>query len=187
MKTDYTYKGIFAAVLASALLVGCNSKSSSDHNAIVAERHHEGDGHDHSMGEHSHIGPHDGHLIELGSDEAFHAELVHDDTTHRVTIFILDGKAKNNVPIPQPELAVNIVKGGSPKQFKLAAVSQANELRDMASCFQLESEELCSALDATDCKGRLAVNINGKQYIGEIEHHDHEDHDREHKDDHKHK
>ena len=121
-------------------------KSSGGPNTGVAERHHEGDGHDHSSGEHSHTGPHDGHLIELGSDEAFHAELIHDDKTHRVTIFILDGKAKNNVPIPQPELAVNIVNGGNPKQFKLAAVSQANELRDMASCFQLENEELCTAL-----------------------------------------
>jgi hypothetical protein len=183
MNTDYACKGICAAVLASLFLAGCNSRSTSEPSAVASERHHEGDGHDHSTGEHSHTGPHDGHLIELGSDEAFHAELIHDDKTHRVTIFILDGKAKNNVPIPQPELAVNIVKGGSPKQFKLAAVSQANELRDMASCFQLESEELCSALDATDCKGRLAVNINGKQYIGEIEHHDHEDHDREHRGD----
>lgn len=187
MKTDYAYKGICAAVLASAFLVGCNSKSGNAPDAVVAERHHEGDGHDHSPGEHSHIGPHDGHLIELGSDEAFHAELIHDDKAHRVTIFILDGKAKNNVPISQPELAVNIVKGGSPKQFRLTAVSQANEPRDMASCFQAENEELCTALDATDCKGRLAVNINGKQYIGEIEHHDHEDRDHEHPGDQEHK
>ena len=116
--------------------------------------------------------------------------MIHNDKTHHVTIFILDGKAKNNVPIAQPELAVNIIRGGSPKQFKLVAVSQANELRNMSSCFQLTNEELCSALDATDCKGRLAVNINGKQYVGEIEHHDHHDrdgnHDHEHREDHDH-
>lgn len=172
-----------SAVLGVVLLMGCNTNSAHDEPA--SERHHENDGHDHSSGEHSHIGPHNGHLIELGSGEAFHAELIHDDKTHRVTVFILDGTAKKNVPIAQPELVINIVNGGTPKQFSLAAVSQANELRDMASCFQLENEELCTALCATDCKGRLAVSINGKQYVGEIEHHDHEDH--EHSADHEHK
>jgi len=180
--------GLYIAAILSAVLAGCNSKNETGTTvASVTQRHHQGDGHAHSTGEHSHTGPHGGHLIELGSDEAFHAELVHDDAKHRVTVFVLDGKAKDNVPISQPELLVNIVSGGNPKQFKLAAISQANEQRDMASCFQVEDEELCKALDAKNSKGRLAVSISGKQYVGEIDHHDHEDHDHEHKEDHKHK
>lgn len=180
MTSQLAFKGIYIAVLASALLVGCDSKGGGGKaDTGSPEKHHEGDGHDHSAGEHSEIGPHGGHLIELGSDEAFHAELLHDDKTHRVTVYILDGKAKDNVPISQPEMVVNMVSGGNPKQFKLAAVSQANEPPNMASRFQAESEELCTALDATDCKGRLAVSIDGKQYAGEIEHH--ADHDHEQK------
>lgn len=179
MTSQLALKGIYLAVLASALLVGCDSKNGG---GAGSQKHHKGDGHDHSATEHAETGPHGGHLIELGSDEAFHAELLHEEEAHRVTVYILDGKAKENVPISQPELVVNIVGGGNPKQFKLTAISQANEPRDMASCFQAENEELCTALDASDCKGRLAVNINGKQYIGEIEHHDHEHPgDQEHK------
>jgi hypothetical protein len=182
MKTKLVYYNVCIAILSSMLLVGCNQKGANGPpGKVEAEKHHEGDGHDHSAGEHSDAGPHGGHLIELGSDEAFHAELLHDDTTHRVTVYILDGKAKDSVPISRTDLVLNIVAGGNPKQFKLAAFSQANEPGDKASCFQAENEELCAELDATDCKGRLAVNINGKQYLGEIEHHDHEDNDHKHK------
>lgn len=162
------------ALLAAAVFVGCGAPS--PHGEATAERHHENDGHDHSAGEHSHIGPHNGHLIELGSNEEYHAELLHDEATHRVTIYILDGAAKTNVPISQPDLLINLVSGGAPKQYKLVAVTQANELPNMASCFQLEDEELCTALDAEDAKARLAVEINGKQFVGEIEHHKHDEH-----------
>lgn len=177
MKSLIAYKGICVAVLASAMLVGCNSKRGGDSAARgVPEKHHEGDGHDHLAGGHSDLGPRGGQLIELGTNEAFHAELLHDEGTHRVTVYILDGKAKDNVPISQPELLVNIVSGGNPKQFKLAAVSQPNERENMTSRFHAECEELCTALDAANCKGRLAVNINGKQYVGEIEHHEGHEH-----------
>lgn len=185
MKSQLAYNGFCIAILGSVLLVGCNTNGvGGTPDRVGAERHHEGDGHDHSAGEHSDAGPHGGHLIELGSDEAFHAELLHDEKTHRVTVYILDGKAKENVPISRTELVLNIVSGGNPKQYKLAAVSQPNDPGDRTSCFQAEDEALCTALDATDCKGRLAVNINGKQYVGEIEHHDH---DHQHPGDHEHK
>lgn len=188
MNMQISPSGLYIAVIVSALLVGCGTKGGTDApDAVVTDKHHEGDGHDHASAEHASIGPHGGQLIELGSDEAFHAELVHDDNAHRVTVYILDGKAKNNVPISQPELLVNLVSGGNPKQFKLAAVSQHDEPLDMASCFQAENVELCTALDAEDCKGRLAVNIEGKQYVGEIETHDHDDHGQATRNDHQYK
>lgn len=174
-----------AAVVLATILVGCDAGSAPKETA--AETHHEGDGHDHAAGEHAKVGPHGGQLIELGSDESYHAELVHDESNHRIAVYILDGQANKNVPIAQSELIINMVSGGAPKQFKLTAVSQANEQPNTASCFQVENQELCEALDAKNSKGRLAVNINGKQFVGEIEQHDHEGHDDEHKEDHEHK
>lgn len=160
------------ALAAAIAMVGCDS--SSKPKGGQSEPHHEGDGHDHSSDQHSHTGPHGGHLIELGSDEAAHAEILHDDQAQLVTVYLLDGKAKESLPITQPQLAINMISGGTAKQFKLSAVPQPNDTRDESSCFQLASEELCKALDATDAKGRLAVSIKGKQYVGEIEHHDHD-------------
>ena len=160
------------AILSLSVLTGCGTQTATSENS--PEGHHENDGHDHAASGHSHIGPHNGHLIELGSNEEYHAELVHDEATHRVTVYVLDGAAKKNVPISQPELVINMVSGGTPQQFKLAAVTQANELPNMASCFQLADETLCDALDAPGSKGRLGVDINGKRFVGEIERHDDE-------------
>lgn len=174
--------GAFVTLLGATTLLGCDGGQKSQ---AIAERHHENDGHDHSTGEHSHEGPHGGHLVELGTSEEFHAEVIHDDKSHRVTVYILDGKAKENVPISQNELTINMVNGGAPKQYKLAAVTQANELPNMASCFQLEDEELCEALDSPNAKGRMAVTVNGKHYVGEIEHHEHGEHEHGNEGEHK--
>jgi hypothetical protein len=163
---------VCAGALILAVAVGCNSKPGAGGGATT-ERHHEGDGHDHAAGEHSETGPHGGHLIELGKED-YHAELIHDETAHVVTIYILDGKAKESVPISESEVTINAVAGGAPKQFKLAAVSQPGE-SPKASSFRLESEELCDALDAPNANGRLAVTISGKRFLGDIEHHDHGD------------
>lgn len=162
------------AILSLTFLVGCGASTTTGETS--ADRHHENDGHDHSAGEHSHIGPHKGHLIELGTNEEYHAELLHDEAAHRVTVYILDGEAKKNVAVTQPELVINVVSGGTPQQFKLAAVTQANEMAGMASCFQLEDHKLCDALDSPDSKGRLAIDINGKRFVGELEHHDDDKH-----------
>lgn len=162
------------AIAFAAVLVGCDAGSPPQKGA--PEEHYEGDGHNHAAGGHGTVGPHGGQLVELGADEAFHAELLHDASNHRITVYILDGNAKENVPIARPELIINMVSSGTPKQFKLTAVPQANEQPNTASCFQVESQELCEALDAKNSKGRFGVIIHGKQFVGEIEHHVHEDH-----------
>lgn len=180
MRLVYGNSWLIGAALISAALVGCGSNTTHGPDAMSnAEQHHEGDGHEHPNEEHSHTGPHGGHLIELGQ-EAYHAELLHDDKTHQVTIYILDGQVKKSVPISQPELTVNMMVAGSPKQFKLPALAQATDVPDRASCFQAESEELCDALCEPGAKGRLNVNIGGKQFVGEIEHHDHDTDEHDH-------
>lgn len=169
-----TTSGWLCAAVMSVAIFGCNTKSGSGKATRPdAQEHHEKDGHKHAAGEHAETGPHGGHLIELGKED-YHAELTHDEAAHVVTIYILDGKAKDSVPIPAPEVTVNVAAGGAPKQFKLAAAPQAGE-SPMASCFRLKSEGLCEALDAPNANGRLAVTINGKQFIGNIEH-DHKEH-----------
>ncbi len=72
-------------------------------------------GHDHPS-----EGPHGGELIDLGKEE-YHAELVHDDATHTITIYVLDGSAKVAMPIEATEMALNLLVDGKPQQFKLPA------------------------------------------------------------------
>lgn len=145
--------------------------------------------HDH---DHPSKGPHGGDLIELG-DEEYHAELTHDDKTHEVTIYLLDGAAKSAVAIEAKELVINLKDGGKPEQHKLAAAPLESDGAGKSSRFVAKGNaDLNDDLEHDDADARLQVTIAGQSYIGKIVHdHDHDDADpKEHKDhdhDHDHK
>ena len=122
-------------------------------------------------------GPHHGHLIELGQEE-FHAELLHDDKSEKVTIYVLDSSATKEVKISDTEMSLNAVVGGQPKQFKLLAVDSGD---GGASQFEIVDKELLEALEhGESTNARLSLSIAGKPYTGKIEHHAHDDHDHQH-------
>ena len=126
-------------------------------------------GHAHS---HPAEGPHHGSLIELGKED-YHAELVHDDKTDSVTVYILDGSASKAVPIPAKQVTLNLRVAGKPQQFVLAAVSQPGDPEGSVSAFAAASKPLCQALDAHGASGRLNVTIAGKVYVGTVGGHGH--------------
>jgi len=127
-----------------------------------------GHAHDHPT-----TGPHKGSLIELGNEE-FHAELVHDDAAHKVTIYLLDGHAKGNATSTDPQVTLNFVVDGKPQQYFLPTAPQAGDAAGSSSRFELVDEALCTAIDAKNNQGRLNVTIGGKQFSGTIAAHDHE-------------
>jgi hypothetical protein len=147
-----------------------------------------------SMGhahEHPSQGPHHGHLIELGNNEEYHAELVDDHGTHTVTIYLLDGAATGAVTSADPELAINLVVDGRPAQFALPAVPQDGDPAGGTSRYQIVDKALCDALHADKTTGRMNVTIAGKVFVGQIEHHAHgehahHDHDDRHEEGHDH-
>ena len=152
------YPALLASIVALSL-IGCGDKKTSDEKKS-------GDGHPHPS-----AGPHGGHLIELGNEE-YHAELLHDDATDKVTIYILDAAAKKAVSVAQDAVSINALIDGKPRIFKLKAVSAVNGL---ASQFELVSEELHEAIeDPETTKAKLNVTIDGKPFAGMIEHHDHD-------------
>jgi hypothetical protein len=133
---------------------------------------------------HGHEGPHGGQLIELGSDEKYHAELVHDDASGTVTVYLLDGEAKAAAPIDAAEVTLNLVVDGEPKQFKLPASAMDDDPEGRSSRFELTDSELLEALEG-GAEGRLSVEIDGTQRQGNLEHHEHEhegegEHEHEH-------
>ncbi len=121
-------------------------------------------------------GPHHGTLIELGN-EAYHAELVHDDTS--VTVYVLDASASKTTPIDAVEVSINLVHDGKPLQFKLAAAPESNDPPGKSSRFSIQSAELIEELEHAHSTPKLSVMIEGKSYRGEI-HHDHHGHDHDH-------
>lgn len=117
-------------------------------------------------------GPHHGSLIELGRED-YHAELVHDDATDTVTIYMLDGAAKDAVAIDAKQLTLNLLVGGKPQQFQLAARPQPTDPEGKCSAFGSTSEPMCKALDAKGTTGRLNVEVVGKMYVGKLGGHTH--------------
>lgn len=132
-----------------------------------------GDSHDHA---HPSAGPHHGSLIELGGEE-YHAELVHDEDSQTVTVYILDGAAKRNVAIDAAEITINVKHDGGGEQFKLAASPDAGDAQGRSSRFVSSDEELAEDLHDGHAEATLVLTIEGKSFRGEIDHdHDH-DHD----------
>jgi len=137
--------------------------------ALPASATAEKPGHAHA---HAAEGPHHGSLIELGRGD-YHAELVHDSSTHTMTIYLLDGAAENAVAIPAKQLSLNLLVAGKPQQYQLTAEPQPTDQEGMCSTFSSASEPMCMAIDAKGTTGRLSVPIAGKVFSGRIDAHTH--------------
>ncbi len=158
---------LFSVSFACMILTGCDGNKATPTSAPTAATQH---------AEHDHPseGPHHGELIELGKEE-YHAELLHDDATHTMTVYVLDSTAKLTVPIEAKELVVNLVVAGKPKQFRLSAKPDPKDPAPLSSCFTLVSEALCEALDDKTMTGRINLEINGKAFVGTLAPHAHGD------------
>ncbi len=165
-----------AALLAAT---GCGSQPAKPTAPASSEQPADHDHGDHEHGDHDHaeLGPHGGQLIELGEEE-YHAELLHDDQMHKVTIYVLDGKAAETVPVSAPEVTIQLEAEGKPQRFALAAVHLDQENPSQAICFETTNEELSHALDEEGAKATLTIDVNGREFTGAIVH--------EHEHDHKH-
>ena len=155
--------------------VGCASESGESNvpqgQLVKENQDHEGDATAEDAHDHSAEGPHGGHLIVLGNEE-YHAELTHDESTHTVTVYLLDAAATKSVTADQSTIVLRLFQEG---EF----VEHTLEATDAASQFSAADEQLCDALlHANETRGRLQVSIAGKAYTGMIEHkaHDHEGH-----------
>lgn len=139
--------------------------------------------HDHGH-DHPSEGPHHGSLIELGK-EAYHGELVHDEKSGAITVYILDGAAKAAVPIKAKIVLINAKHDGKGQQFTLAASPEKGDPEGQSSKFTTEDKTLGELLHEGDTTARLVLEIDGKSYTGEIDAHDH-DHDHAHGEKHAH-
>jgi hypothetical protein len=145
-----------------------------------------GDSADAHEEEHDHgkEGPHGGHIIELGTEE-HHAELTHDDASHKVGVYLLGDDAKTAKPIDAESITINVSVDGEPSQYVLPAAPQIGEVEGQSSYFELVSEPLALIVsgksEAAKKQARLSLTIGGKPYSGliETEAHDH-DHGHEH-------
>lgn len=132
-------------------------------------------GHEHDAGGHPTEGPHHGVLVELGKEE-YHAEVVHDDKTETVTVYLLDGSAEKIVTTEATEVTINVKHDGKPEQFKLPAQPEASDAPGSSSRFLLKDKELIEHLDEKGATATLQITVKGNPFSGKIPAGGHDDH-----------
>ncbi len=163
------------------VLAGCTDGNSeftevSHDESEVAHDDHSGHGH----GAH---GPNGGEIVEVGNEE-FHAEVVVDEETHRIDVFVLGSDAKTAKPIDATEISLSFKHGEEVENFKLSAAALDGEPEGQSSKFTLTSEELFEELHEHSEGATLSFTAGGESLSGTVTHaHDHGD---EHSHDHGH-
>jgi hypothetical protein len=166
------FSAIIAALLSLLLVAGCTQplasklpkKKPAEQQQPAPDPETE-----HGLGE---IGPHRGELIELGLGD-YHAELVHEDATQTVTVYLLDSRADKVVPCDSQQAVINLKVGDKLEQFLLPAKPDQGDPAGKSSRFQLQDERLTTALDKPSSQARININIKGIRYSGEVEQHVH--------------
>lgn len=127
---------------------------------------------------HSHDahGPNNGELLEIGRGE-YHAELVVDEESNQVAVYLLDSTLKSYISIDAAYLVVNFKAGNKPVQVKMLPVPQDADAKNLSSRFSLVSPELFTALHDPKSDAKLSLRIGKKSYISKLSHsHDHTGH-----------
>ncbi len=178
-----TFLTLFATTVFTA--IGCQDAGTTPDKAVpvgemppqTMEDHDDHSGHAHA---HPSEGPHHGDLVELGNEE-YHAEIVHDEKSGVLEIYILDGGATKQVSIEAKELTINLSHDGKPEQFTLVAKPDDGDEAGKSSRFVSDDEKLSEHLDEEGTNPQLVVKIAGKTYRGKVTHsHDHSDHGHDH-------
>jgi hypothetical protein len=143
---------------ATLLFLGCGDPKTGEQTAEQPPQHEEAPhGHDHGDT------PHGGTLIELG-DEEYHAEMVHDPETGTVTVYILDSKVENAVPIDAQEVTIS----AKSQTYPLESQPQESDPQGKSSRFVSSDKTLNEYIAGDDVHARLILKIGGRSYNGAI-------------------
>ncbi len=163
--------GILVASLL-LLLSSCSPTQQAPPPATAAQSE-ENHGHAHAHS-HDELGPNGGHLVELG-DEEYHVEWTHDDDTGIVTLYVLDGEAKDTVAIAADTISIQARIEGS-TEYQKYHLTTSKQLGDppMASQFQVKDPALIAMLKLAGqgVEASVSVTIDGTPFTGEFEHHE---------------
>jgi hypothetical protein len=174
MRNLYSTTRSLIVLVAIAGFNGCGKKPAAPE---AGDGHADEHGHDHGAHDHAAEGPHGGHIIELGTED-HHAELTHDEASHKVGVYLLGGDAKTAAPIEAASVIINVAVDGTPTQYTLPAAPQQGESAGKASYFELVSEPLCKIVcgesESKNTTARLSITIDNKPYVGIIETQPHE-------------
>lgn len=159
--------------LSASWLVGCGPANNKAAKPAGGKTEHE---HEHA---HPAEGPHGGHLVVLAepgkeNKEEYHVEWDHNEDG-KITVWILDGKAKETVSIAAESIRILVSIGPSKEthEFELPALDRTTGEKPTAFKFEIVSKELLGALETPkQTSPMINVDVNGTPYVGKIEEHE---------------
>lgn len=162
---------LFALAAISMFAFGCARPDTNTTGSTGVDDHghdHGSDGHEgHDHAHADHAAPHGGHLIDLGRNHEYHAELVDDHESEAITIYIMDGDLKP-LAIKQSSVSLVLTAGDNTQTFELPGTNP-----ESSSEFTSSDEKLMGMIDTRGVTGKLRVTINDKPFSGSFEHHEH--------------
>ena len=159
---------LLAIAIAAQLTSSVTAQQARPVNGKTQAVAHEHAGHNHAAHDHAAKGPNKGELLEIGRGE-FHGELVVDEESKQVVVYLLDGSLKNYVAIDSAFVTVNFKNGTQPAQVKLLPVPQDVDVKG-SSRFGLISPELFDALHDSKSDAKLSLRIGKKNYVSKLSH-----------------
>ncbi len=173
MKTQSALKMIPAALLSVGLL-GCADSGGNYQEVTPEAAKAAADSHDHGHA-HAH-GPNGGDLVELG-DHSIHAEVVFDEGSGKLDVYLLGEDAKTAHPVDLTEITLSFAHGDETEDFKLTAAPLEGEAESQSSRFTITDKEIAEEFHEHTDGAYLHFSISGKEYKGEVHHHhDHSGH-----------
>ena len=168
---------LFLGLVATSLFaIGCDQPTTG--KTGTADTHNENDphaghnhgddgheGHDHSA--HDHSPKHGGHLIEIGRNHEYHAELVDDHKTESVTIYMMDSHMEP-LTLNASSISLVLTAGDKTETFELLGTQPGG-----SASFSSNDAKMMEMMEGEDIKGKLRVTIEGKPYSGAFDHHGH--------------
>ena len=151
-----------ATILTTAVMLGCGSDKTAKPKPIPDKGGHAN----------AEEGPRGGHVIELGRDHKYHAEVVDDDDAGRVEVYLLDHDM-HDAALKADSLSFTIQVDGETLIFELTQAGSTEA--DGKTVFESTDGELIEALENPKATGKLRVTINGAPYVGPIQGHAHGD------------
>lgn len=164
--------------------LGCEKQGGHDHKQ---EEQHETQEEQHEINaHHEHTAPHGGTLVVFG-DEFAHIEFVLDQTTGKLTGYVLDGEAEKPVRLSQKTIELKIHQEDTQSDLTLQLLGIANILTGEAegdtSQFEVQSDALQGVsvfhaeITSVDIKGQMFTHVAFDFPEGnEGTHNEHSDH-----------
>jgi hypothetical protein len=113
--------------------------------------------------QHPEVGPHKGVLAEWG-DEEYHLMVVPDKAAGTVTVYVLDGQAKNPRPIDAKQLVLTL-KTKPAVTVRLAAAPEPGDSEGKSSKFIGQNEVFTKEMKF---EGTFSGKAGGKPYSGDF-------------------